>query len=209
VKTIQRASKRRSAGRRASKTCARARRNDGGFTIVEVILAMFILLVGMTSILGLLSFGASLTRTAHLRTNAAAAVESVMSDLEETFFPLVNGEAGEPKKIERREIHGVADVVYSATPVQNPDRPIEYRVDIEMTWTSSGVELEKNFSTILLREVPFGERLRRRFVEGEEDALSSPRENATDAAKPTGDAQPGDSAKAHDAAKPKDSARPK
>ena len=161
-----------------------------GFTIVEVILAMFILLVGMTSILGLLSFGASLTRTAHLRTNAAAAVESVMADLEETFFPIVNGEAGEPKKIERRDLHGVADVVYSATPVQNPDRPNEYRVDIEMTWKSSGVELEKNFSTILLREVPFGERLRRRFVEGDEDALSSPRETPADAATPAEGATP-------------------
>jgi Tfp pilus assembly protein PilE len=159
--------------------CAR-----GGFTIVEVIMAMFILLVGMTSILGLLSFGASLSRTAHLRTNAAAAVESVLSDLQETFFPLVNGEAGEPKKIERREIFGVPDVVYSATPFQNPDRPTEYRVDIEMTWKSAGVELEKNFSTILLREVPFGERLRRRFVEGQEDALSSSPPASSDAAQP-------------------------
>jgi hypothetical protein len=148
-------------------------RSRGGFTIVEVILAMFILLVGMTSILGLLSFGASLSRTAQLRTNGAAAAESVLSDLQETFFPMVNGEAGEPKKIERRELGGVADVVYSATPFQNPERPLEYRVDIEMTWKSAGVELEKHFSTILLREVPFGERLRRRFVEGEQDALSS------------------------------------
>ncbi len=197
MKTIQRTSSARARQRHSE--------NDG-FTIVEVILAMFILLVGMTSILGLLSFGASLTRTAHLRTNAAAAVESVTSDLEETFFPIVNGEAGEPQKIERRELHGVADVVYSATPVQNPDRPTEYRVDIEMTWKSSGVELGKNFSTILLREVPFGERLRRRFVEGDQDALSSAREKPTDAAQPTdaakhpGAAQPTGSAQTGDAA---------
>ena len=160
------------------------RRARGGFTIVEVIAAMFILLVGMTSILGLLSFGASLSRTAHLRTNAAAAAESVLADLQETFFPMVNGEAGEPKKIERRELFGVPDVVYSATPVQNPDRPLEYRVDIEMSWKSAGVELEKSFSTILLREVPFGERLRRRFVEGDADALSSSPQKTSDAAAP-------------------------
>lgn len=157
-------------------------RARAGFTIVEVIVAMFILLIGMTSILGLLSFGASLSRTAHLRTNASAAIEAVMSDLQETFFPIVNGEAGEPKKIERRELHGVPDVVYSATPVQNPDRPLEYRVDIEMSWKSAGVELEKSFSTILLREVPFGERLRRKFVEGDADALSSSPQTSPDAA---------------------------
>ena len=149
----------------------------GGFTIVEVIIAMGILLFGMTSILGLLTFGAALSRTAQLRTTAAAAAESVTADLEETFFPLVNGEAGEPRRIERRELHGMADVVYSATPVQNPDRPLEYRVDVEMSWKSAGVQREKRFTTILLREVPFGERLRRRFVEGREDALSSARQD--------------------------------
>jgi Tfp pilus assembly protein PilE len=159
---------------KTSSTCRAERR--AGFTIVEVIVAMGILLFGMTSILGLLTYGAAMSRTAHLRTNASAAVESVMSDLEETFFPMKDGEAGEPVKIEQRELFGVADLVYSATPVQNPDRPLEYRVDIEMTWKSAGVQREKRFSTILLREVPFGERLRRRFVEGQEDALSSARQ---------------------------------
>ena len=45
----------------------RALRNDrgrrAGFTLVEVVLAMFVLLLGMTSILGLLSFGAALARS--------------------------------------------------------------------------------------------------------------------------------------------------
>jgi hypothetical protein len=153
----------------------------GGFTIVEVIVAMGILLFGMTSILGLLTFGAALSRTAHLRTNSAAAVESVMADLQETFFPLVDGEAGEPKAIVDRELFGVSDVVYSATPYQNPDRPLEYRVDVELSWKSAGVQREKRFTTILLREVPFGERLRRRFVEGAEDALSSARTEEAEA----------------------------
>lgn len=154
----------------------------GGFTIVEVLVAMGILLFGMTSILGLLTFGAALSRTAHLRTNSAAAVESVMADLQETFFPLVDGEAGEPVKIVDRELFGTSDIVYSATPYPNSDRPLEYRVDVELSWKSAGMQLEKRFSTILLREVPFGERLRRRFVQGEEDALSSARTEEAKAA---------------------------
>ena len=36
----------------------RPSRKNAGFTIVEVVLAMFILLIGMTTIIGLLSFGA-------------------------------------------------------------------------------------------------------------------------------------------------------
>ena len=66
----------------------------GGFTIIEVVLAMFILLIGMSSILGLLSFGAALSRTAQLRNQASYAVESIVADLEETMFPLVELEDG-------------------------------------------------------------------------------------------------------------------
>jgi hypothetical protein len=62
--------------------------------------------------------------------------------------------------------------------VQNPERPLEYRVDVELSWKSGGVQREKRFTTILLREVPFGERLRRRFVDGDKQALESPREAA-------------------------------
>lgn len=145
-----------------------------GFTILEVIVAMGILLFGMTAILGLLTFGSALSRTAHLRANAASAVNTVMADLEETFFPLVNGEAGEPKAIEKRELRGVDNVVYSAVPHQNPDRPLEYKIDVELAWKSGGVQREKRFTTILLREISFGERLRRQFVEGDTGALTPP-----------------------------------
>ena len=147
-----------------------ARRLSGsgaGFTILEVIVAMGILLFGMTVILGLLTFGAALSRTAQLRTTAANAAESVIADLEETLFPIQNGEAGEPKPIQDRALHGALDLVYSATARPNPDRPDEYRVDVDMSWKSQGVQRDKRFTTLLLREIPFGERLRRQFVEGD------------------------------------------
>lgn len=152
---------------------ARARRSSdaAGFTILEVIVAMGILLFGMTAILGLLTFGAALSRTAQLRTTAANSVESVVADLQETLFPIVNGEAGEPQPIRNRELHGVVEVVYSATARPNPARPDEYRVDVDMSWKSEGVQREKRFTTILLREIPFGERLRRQFVEGDTKAF--------------------------------------
>ena len=149
-----------------------------GFTILEVLVAMAIFLIGMTAILGLLTFGSALSRTAQLRTAAAAAVQSVTADLEETFFPLVDGEAGEPQTIDKRELHGLTHIVYSAVPRQNPERPLEYRVDVELTWKSGGVQREKRFTTIMLREVPFGERLRRRFVEDDKRALAPSRDSA-------------------------------
>ena len=147
---------------------ARSRR---GFTLIEVVLAMFVLLIGMTTILGLLSFGAALSRTATLRAGAANAIEAVIADLEETLFPLEVGPdgletAGEPRAIEKRPVPGHPGLVYSASATVNPDDPLEYRVDVEITWSASGAQRSRKFTTLLLREVPFGERLRSRFVEG-------------------------------------------
>jgi len=160
--------------------CNSRKANRAGVTILEVIVAMGIFLFGMTAILGLLTFGAALSRTAQLRTHAAALVQAVTADLEESFFPLENGEAGEPRGIVKRPLHGRDDILYSATPTQNPDRPLEYKVDVELTWKSGGVQREKRFTTLLLREVPFGERMRRRFVDGDTKALESPRETVPD-----------------------------
>ena len=142
-----------------------------GFTLVEVVLAMFVLLLGVSSILGLLSFGAAMSRTAALRSEASNAIEAVMADLEENLFPLVVDEdgrevAGEPQGFERRQIPGVKGLVYSASAVPNPDDPREYRVDVEVSWSTAGSKRARRFTTLLLREVPFGERLRRRFIEG-------------------------------------------
>ena len=142
-----------------------------GFTIVEVVLAMGILLVGAAAILSMLTFGASLTRAAQLRTAAATAVEAVRADIEANMFPYdptldgEEGEIGTPVKIVNRPVPGLSQVVYTATPTQNPDLLREYRVDVDITWTTGGVERNKQITWIMLREISFGERLRRRFVE--------------------------------------------
>ncbi len=136
-----------------------------GFTIVEVVLAMGILMLGATAILGMLTFGAALTRSAQLRATAATAAEAVMADLEQVLFPYEDGEVGEPVEIVDREVPGAPGVVYSAHATVHPEDPLEYRVDVEMRWQSGGVQRARGFSTILLRELPLGERLRRDFVE--------------------------------------------
>jgi prepilin-type N-terminal cleavage/methylation domain-containing protein len=142
-----------------------------GFTILEVLLAMFVLLIGMTALLGLLSFGAALARTAALRGGAAGAIEAIQADLEEGLFPLVDEQGtetvGAPREIVDRPVPGHSGLVYSAHAVAHPDGgdPLEYRVDVEVRWTTSQGKRSKSFQTLLLHEVPFGERMRRRFVE--------------------------------------------
>lgn len=172
---------------------ARTRSRDG-FTIVEVVLAMGLLLLGMTAVLGLLSFGAALSRTAALRTAAAGAAEAVAADLEESLFPLSIDPAtgdrvvGEPHQISAREVPGYPGLSYwaTATPapasddelgVGQPGReagaPQRYKVDVRMRWSTAGAGRERRFTLMLLREVPFGERLRREFVQRDLDPLGS------------------------------------
>lgn len=147
-----------------------------GFTIMEVVCAMFILLIGMTSILGMLSFGAALARTAALRTESTHSIEAILADLEETLFPLeeLDGEevVGEPVDVDR-VVPGHPDLRYTARATPDPEEldlpggPVEYRVDIEIFWNNAGSKRSRKYTTLLLREVPFGERLRKRFVLGE------------------------------------------
>jgi hypothetical protein len=164
---------------------ARTIRRQGGFTIVEVVLAMGLLLLGMSAVLGLLTFGAALARTAALRTGAAAAAEAVVADLEETLFPLAIDEetgersAGEPHDFAGREVPGHPGLVYSAHATAVPAEeagvpgPQRFRVDVEISWTASGSRKAQVFSVLLLREVPFAERLRRELLGGELDPLGA------------------------------------
>ena len=75
-----------------------------------------------------------------------------------------------------RAVPAVPGVVYSATATPNVDgplttsgHPLEYRVDIEVAWKASGVERTRKYTTLLLRQVTFGERMRRRFVDEDEE----------------------------------------
>lgn len=158
-----------------SRALHRSRRS--GFTILEVVLAMGILAVGTTVVLSLLTFGAALSQSALLSTSSAAAIEAVVTDLEETLFPLEpDGTVGEPVPIGDRPVPGLPGVRYSATASANPDHPTEYRVDVEVRWSTGGTRRGRRFQTILLRELSFGDRMRRQFVEGR--VLPSPPESS-------------------------------
>jgi hypothetical protein len=146
--------------------------------LIEVVLAMGVLVLGMTAILGMLSFGAALSRTSSLRSGASRAIDALVIDLEETLFPLVIDEqgdevAGEPRDVKEHELLGYPGLVYSTHSTQNPENPLEYRVDVEVQWAVGGTTRSKRFTTLLLRQVPFGERLRARFIEGRKPEKAS------------------------------------
>lgn len=205
----------RGAGCTGCTGCTGARRNEraprgrDGFTLLEVVLALGLLLFGVAAVIGLLSFGAALARTADLRTAAAQAADAVVADLEESLFPLgPDGEAGEPVAVEGRALPGQPGLVYSAHATANPEgperngAPLEYRVDVEIAWRAGGRRRTRRFTTLLLREVPFGERIRRAVVEYDEAprvdpqaSPTSPDTRAASASSPSNVQEPGEPAR--------------
>lgn len=151
-----------------------------GFTLLEVVLAMGVLALGATAILAMFTFGTSMVRTASLRQASAEVVEAIVADLEETLFPLMpDGSIGEPIEIDSRPVAGREALSYSARArpapdqVTRPDGALEYRVDVDLQWTAEGLQRTQRFTVLLLREIPFGHRLRLEFVQGQRTEIDS------------------------------------
>jgi hypothetical protein len=144
-----------------------------GFTIVEVVFAMGILALGASVLLGLLNFGASLASGAKVRAEAASMLPTVVIDLEERLFPLLeDGSVGEPVDVVDQPVPGHSRLTYStrSTPVSDEEAggmPTLYRVEIELAWMGQGRRRALTCDTLMTRQVPFGARLRRAFIENE------------------------------------------
>lgn len=169
----------------------RAPHARSGFTLIEVVLAMGIFLIGAAAILGFLTFGAALAQTAGLRTLSAEAIEAVVADLEENLFTLdEDGRVGEARELLDRPVPGYPELVYSVRTAEDesaePETSAspEVRVDVEIKWKGGAARRGRRVSVLLLKEVPFGERLRRQLVAPRESESSSPADTSEPETRP-------------------------
>jgi len=133
-----------------------------GFTLVEVMVAMGILVVGMSTVLGLLSFALSLHRTSAERAESALALEAVVGELRANAFAIQkNGEAGEPQEIRQQLVPSHDGLLYSARFRENPKLSGEYLVELDISWKEKGRLRSQSYRTILSQEIPFEERMKR------------------------------------------------
>ncbi len=147
-------------------------KKKAGFTLIEVILAVGILALGMTSVLGLFTFGAALTQAAALRTESAGMIESITQDLEIKLFPPgEDGMPSEPKDLQDQLVPGVERARYNVTsapveggPMAEDGGPLEYEVRIQVFFETRGVRRSRTYETRLLRQRSFAERMRQRLT---------------------------------------------
>jgi type II secretory pathway pseudopilin PulG len=150
---------------RRSQQSSRSRSKRSAFTLVEMMIAMGILVIGVTSVLGLLAFGAALQRTAERRSETALAAEQVIADLRELFVVKEDGSLSEPASSTLdRPVPGHPNLTAHVEVKKNPALDTEYFATVQIQWKERGKLRSEVFRTILEREAPFGWRVQRERV---------------------------------------------
>jgi prepilin-type N-terminal cleavage/methylation domain-containing protein len=97
--------------------------NHGGMTLIEVLLAMGIFLVGITALLGLFHYGGGLEQKARSHATIAPLLPSLVEEVRDQAFELKsNGTIGVMREFNHRPVSGAPGYHYQveAKPTDDP-----------------------------------------------------------------------------------------
>ena len=126
---------------------------SGGFSLIEVVVALAILTLGITSVIALFTAATAAHRRAIHRSQAADLAEWAIADVESA---LRNGRSPEeiveapPLDVLLRDWPGY-DVEVSIVPLAGERGDDEVIVNVEIIWRSRGVENSLRFQQIVVR----------------------------------------------------------
>lgn len=142
-----------------------------GFTIVELLVAMGILLFGTVSLLGVLGVGVSTHRSAEQHNYAVELAQRVLQRLEEDIVPKALLEAAAagpdaeftlpPVDSTPADVVGLPGMRYRVEFVQDPERPTLALATVRVLWLEQGEAQAVEFQRILVSHVPFSQRIAR------------------------------------------------
>jgi prepilin-type N-terminal cleavage/methylation domain-containing protein len=124
----------------------------GGFSLLEVLIAMLILSVGAASVLSLFAAAASTHRRAVDRTHAALVAERVLAEVRHLYVPGRTPQAiveELPKRLPE-EIDGYRHETVAFHPKGDSWSEAELFAMVTVRWRESGLERAETFQTILL-----------------------------------------------------------
>lgn len=137
----------------------------GGFTIIEMMVALSILVVGVTTLLAALGDSMSLRNSADARLAAAGAVEDLVHTVAATGLRRRDGgetdfdlELALPGEI---EVPGYAGMRLSAKLEEDETRLDVFLLRIQARWFEQGQQIEEEFLRVLPRQLPLGMRIQR------------------------------------------------
>lgn len=140
---------------------------QGGFTLTEMLVALGILVFGLTTLLGSLTEGVGERRGVEMRLKAVHMVDEVLRDLQQNYIPsypldggplpaIGAGEGAEPPTLP-----GYPGMRYSVTFKPDPEHPAVVLCRIGIAWMAQGEAVAAVFDRILVREVPFSQRIQK------------------------------------------------
>ncbi len=136
-------------------------RRELGFTLVEMMVAMGILVMGVTSTIGLLTVAVSTRYSAELRSRAALVADQVLQDVEENVLARDEGRELEIPTMGPVPVEGSFGMSYTVGFTVDPEHPNLVLAEVRVGWREQGAELEQVFRRILPRQQPFRERVLR------------------------------------------------
>ena len=137
----------------------------GGFTLVEMLAALAILLLGITALIGALSSSVAQRRTTEARLEAQSLCEhAILRIQEECVRRRAGGESDldlELATLPDQTAPGFPGMTWSASAVVDEARPDVWMVRLKIRWLDEGEDVFEEFLRVLPRQLPLGQRVRR------------------------------------------------
>ncbi len=145
-----------------------ASRQERGFTLVEMLFAIGVLVFGITSLIGVMSVGVSTRRTAEQRVRSSVVVEQVLHRIETEILAQLDSvaEAESAEDLDIPPLEGqladdYAGIKYTVRYRTDIDFPYLVLATIHVSWLSQGESVAQTFHRILPRQKPFSHRVQR------------------------------------------------
>lgn len=136
-----------------------------GFTLVEMLAALGILLFGITALIGALSSSVAQRRTTDARLETTALCDLALHRLQyEAIRRTADGATDldlELLPLQDQTAAGFAGMTWSAVPIVDENRPDVWLIRLEIRWLEDGEDVSEVFFRVLPRQLPLGPRVLR------------------------------------------------
>jgi type II secretory pathway pseudopilin PulG len=139
-----------------------ASRRAPGFTLVEMMLAMMILLFGITALIGALSSSIAQRRTADAGLELCSLCDQIVHRVQqEAIRPGPDGNTVDLvfSPLADQEVAGFPGLTWSARTSEDPERPDLWLLHIDLRWLEGGSPVETSVRRVLPRHLPLRARV--------------------------------------------------
>ena len=144
-------------------------RGEGGFTLLELMVSLGILVFGATALIGALGLGVGTRRSTEMRARAVVLADQVLHQVEQGLLaehPLPDDwQSAEdlalpPARVD--VVDGFPGMRYSVQFTVSQERPDLVLATIEIAWRDQGDDQAQQFHRLLPRAVPLARRIEQR-----------------------------------------------